>query len=176
LIGGAVVGSHRDLVPLHDARKILGGCMDPWTAFLLQRGMRTLAVRMQAHVAHARIVAEALRAHPRVKRVLWPGFETEPWILRQLEGGGAMLSFEVEGGDENAERIHDALETFVKGGSLGGVESLVSLPKTTSHRGMTDAERAARGITPGLIRLSVGLEDPDDLVTDLRQALERIRS
>ena len=174
LIGGAVVGSTADMQPLIDARKVLGGCMDPFTAFLLLRGMRTLAVRMEAHSRHAKAVAEALRQHVRVNRVCWPGFERTGPLADQLLAGGGMVSFDLEGGEAAAISVHDRLQHFVRGGSLGGVESLVTLPSRTSHRGMSPEERSAAGISDSLVRLSVGLEDPQDLVDDLIAALDSL--
>lgn len=174
LTGGAVVGSVTDMQPLQEARKVLGGCMDPFTAFLLLRGMRTLAVRMEAHSRNAEAVARALRDHPLVNRVCWPGFERTGAVADQLSAGGGMVSFDVEGGEAAAIAIHDRLKHFIRGGSLGGIESLVTLPSRTSHRGMSKEERSAAGISDSLLRLSVGLEDPQDLVQDLIVALDSL--
>jgi methionine-gamma-lyase len=174
LTSGAVAG-RRDLVAaIADARRSLGGIADPFSAFLLQRGMRTLAVRMQAHEQGAAAVAGALRSHPKVRRVHWPGLADHPdhaLAHRQMAGYGGMVSFEVEGGAAAAERVHDRLRLFVKAASLGGVESLVSIPARMSHRGLDEAELAGAGVTPGMLRLSVGLEAPQDLVADLLEAL-----
>ena len=148
--------------------------MDPVTAFLLDRGMRTLAVRMEAHERGAAAVAEALLAHPRVARVYWPGlpdFPDHQLARQQMSGFGGMVSFEVEGGREEARAVHDRFRLFSRGGSLGSVDSLVSLPAAMSHRYLDEQEQRRVGVTPAMIRLSIGLESPSDLVEDLNQAL-----
>ncbi len=174
LTGGVVVGAADVVGRIATRRRSLGGIMDPWTAFLLQRGLRTLAVRIEAQSRGAAAVAEALRSHPQVRRVLYPGLSGSPdhaLATRQMQGYGGMVAFEVEGGLEQARRVHDAVTLFARAGSLGGVESLVSVPVTMSHRYMSEEERRQAGVTPGLIRLSIGLESPEDLIEDLRQAL-----
>jgi len=171
---GAIAG-RRDLVASIVAmRRSLGGIADPFAAFLLQRGMRTLAVRMHAHEKGAAEVARALLTHPKVRRVHWPGLadhRDHALARRQMAGFGGMVSFEVEGGAAEAERVHDRLRLFAKAASLGGVESLVSIPARMSHRGLDGAELKLAGVSPGMLRLSVGLESPDDLVADLLEAL-----
>ncbi len=174
LTTGAVAG-RRDLVDrIAASRRALGGIADPFAAFLLQRGMRTLAVRMEAHEQGASAVARALQGHPKVRRVHWPGLCDHPdhaLARRQMAGFGGMVSFEVEGGAVEAERVHDRLRLFAKAASLGGVESLVSIPARVSHRGLDPAELERSGVSPGMLRLSVGLESPKDLVADLLEAL-----
>ncbi len=174
LTAGAVAG-RRDLVDrIAASRRALGGIADPFAAFLLQRGMRTLAVRMEAHEQGASAVARALQGHPKVRRVHWPGLCDHPdhaLARRQMAGFGGMVSFEVEGGAVEAERVHDRLRLFAKAASLGGVESLVSIPARVSHRGLDPAELERSGVSPGMLRLSVGLESPKDLVADLLEAL-----
>lgn len=159
LIGGAVAGRATLIERIETRRRLFGGTMSPMTAFLLRRGMRTLAVRMEAHTRGAEAVAEMLRSHPRVTRVHWPGF-------------GGMIGFEVEGGIDAAVRVHDRLRRFARAASLGTIESLVSIPSRMSHRGLDQEALAAAGIAPELLRLSVGLEAPEDLIDDLRQALD----
>jgi cystathionine gamma-synthase len=174
LIGGAVAGSREQVARVVERRRGLGGVMDPFTAFLLHRGLRTLAVRMEAHCAGAQAVAESLAHNDAVERVLYPGLPGHPdheLATRQMEGFGGMVSFTVRGGAEAAERVHDRLELFVRAGSLGGVESLVSIPARMSHRGLDPAEREAAGVPANMLRLSIGLESPDDLVADLERAL-----
>ncbi len=175
LTAGAVVGRGEHVSKILHRRRALGGIASPFTAFLVHRGMKTLAVRMEAHARGAEAVARALRGHPRVRRVHWPGLPEHPdhaLASRQMSGYGAMVSFEVEAGADAAERVHDRLQLFVKAASLGGTESLVSIPARMSHRHMSPEERERAGVAPDLIRLSIGLEAPEDLVADLMQALE----
>ncbi len=177
LVGGVVSGSRSLVAPITERRKVLGGAMSPLNAFLLHRGLRTLAVRMEGHERGAEAVARALSRHPRVERVHWPGLEQSPdhaVARRQMSGFGGMVGFEVKGGLEAATRVHDRLRLFARAASLGGVESLVSLPARMSHRALTPEALAAAGITPGLVRLSVGLEAPGDLVADLEGALDAL--
>jgi methionine-gamma-lyase len=174
LIGGAVTGSADRIAELAEARKSWGGIMDPFTAFLLHRGLRTLAVRMEAHCRGALQVAEALDGMSAVDEVYYPGLPGHPdheLAGRQMNGGGGMVSFTVAGGPEAAVRVHDRLELFARAGSLGGTESLVSIPSRMSHRHLDDQGLAREGIPRGLIRLSVGLESADDLVADLKNAI-----
>jgi len=172
---GAVAGRSELVGAVAARRTALGGVLDPFSAFLLHRGMRTLAVRMAAQQAGAEVVARALREHPRVVRVEWPGFPDHPdhaLARRQMSGFGGMVAFEVAGGLAGATAVHDRLRLIARAASLGSVESLVSIPARMSHRGLTDDDRARAGVTPGLLRLSVGIEAPEDLVADLRQALD----
>ncbi len=174
LIAGAVAGpkSTVDLVWPH--LKLLGGCLDPHGCFLLERGIKTLAVRMRAHAEAAQAVAEALEAHPQVTEVLYPGLPSHPdHALAQqlLRNPGGMVSFTVEGGDEAALRLCRAVRVAKEATSLGGVETLISLPFNTSHVAMSAEDRLAAGIGPGMVRLSVGIEDPADLIADLGGAL-----
>ena len=174
-VTAGAVAARSDLVAaIAASRRSLGGTADPFAAFLLQRGMRTLSVRMTAHEEGAAAVARFLEEHEKVRRVHWPGLATHPdhaIARRQMSGFGGMVSFEVEGGAAGAERVHDRLRLFVKAASLGGVESLVSIPSRMSHRGLDGPELERSGVTPGMLRLSVGLESPGDLVADLGEAL-----
>jgi cystathionine beta-lyase/cystathionine gamma-synthase len=174
LIGGAVVGSEGAIRDLALRRREWGGIMDPFTAFLLQRGMRTLAVRVEAQSRGARAVADALVRSEAVDVVHYPGLPDHPdeeIVRRQMTSGGAMVAFTVRGGAEAAVRVHDRLQLFAHAGSLGGTESLVSIPARMSHRHLSAEELARAGVSPGLLRLSVGLEAPADLIADLEQAL-----
>jgi cystathionine beta-lyase/cystathionine gamma-synthase len=174
LTAGAVAGRSTLVSRIAHRRRMLGGCLDPFAAFLLQRGMRTLAVRMEAAERGAEAVARALADHPRVERVHWPGLSSHPdhaLARDQMRGFGAMVTFEVRGGAAAAQAVHDRLEVFVRAASLGGVESLVSIPARMSHRALEETDLARSGITAGMLRLSVGLESPDDLVADLERAL-----
>jgi cystathionine beta-lyase/cystathionine gamma-synthase len=176
LIGGAVCGSKELMRPVYRWLQLAGGCMDPHAAFLLDRGIKTLPLRMRAHSSGAQIVAERLSKNPRVERVLYPGLASHPshaLAKKVLEQPGGMLSFIVRGGDEAALRVVRHLKVALEASSLGGVESLVSLPFNTSHVRLSAAERLAAGIPPGFVRVSVGIEDPEDLIADFEQALDR---
>ncbi len=177
LIAGAVAGSGELVGKVWPQLKGLGGCLDPHACFLLERGMKTLAVRMRAHAESARAVAEALEAHPKVRGVLYPGLASHPdheLAQRLLRHPGGMVSFVVEGGDAAALRVCRAVRVAKEATSLGGVETLISLPFNTSHVAMSAEDRLAAGIVPGMVRLSVGIEDPADLVADLEAALDSV--
>ncbi len=174
VIGGAVIGCDELISPTWKTRKFLGGCMDPHAAFLVERGLKTLAVRVERHNFAAQKIAEYLDDHPKVRRVFYPGLPDSPGhtiAAKQMSGFGGMVSFEVYGGLAEAIRTIDSLELIANATSLGGVESLASLPALTSQYFQTPEERAASGISDALIRLSAGLEDVDDLCADLDQAL-----
>jgi cystathionine beta-lyase/cystathionine gamma-synthase len=175
-LAGAVAGNKAVLAPVLEVRRTAGGTMDPAVAYDLIRGMKTLEIRIERQNATALRLAEALQRHPRVARVHYPFLASHPDHLlarRLLRGGGGVLSLSVKGGFEPCCRVHDALRIVARASSLGGVESLASIPVISSHRNATEAELAAQGIDGGLLRLSVGLEDADDLLADLTQALER---
>jgi cystathionine beta-lyase/cystathionine gamma-synthase len=176
-LGGALIGSR----PEHKERfwlvqKAAGGIMSPFECFLVLRGIRTLALRMKQHEENGRAVAEFLSTQPKVKRLAYPGLKSHPQhelAARQQRGFGSMLSFDL-GRREAAGRFLAAIKLFLNAESLGGVESLASHSATTTHASLTDAERDAIGITEGLVRLSVGIEDKEDLVADLEQALKAV--
>jgi cystathionine beta-lyase/cystathionine gamma-synthase len=175
IVAGAVIG-RADLVrkATHKLNH-LGGVLDPHACFLLHRGMKTLAVRVRYQNESALKIARFLEAHPKVRQVNYPGLEGSPDHLRAcdlLDGFGGMLSFELEGGVAAADRFIDELTLPISAPSLGGVESLITRPATTSHSGMTPEERAQAGIAEGLIRLSVGLEATDDLIEDFTRSLD----
>jgi cystathionine beta-lyase/cystathionine gamma-synthase len=175
-LAGAVAG-RRDLVEAAvRVRRSTGGNLDPAAAYDLLRGMKTLEVRVLRQNETALHLARALERHPKVARVLHPFLESHPdhaLARRLLRGGGGVLSFSARGGFEAICRVHDAMRLVARASSLGGVESLASIPVISSHRSASDAELAAAGIDRGMMRVSVGLEDPEDLVEDLSQALER---
>jgi methionine-gamma-lyase len=174
LIGGVVLGSAGPVERIRRHRRALGGIMDPFSAFLLQRGVRTLAVRMEAHCRGASEVARFLDRHERVERVLYPGLDGHPdreVVRRQMSAAGGMVSFTVGGGPARARAVHDRLRLFSRAGSLGGVESLVSIPARMSHRHVDAGTRSRMGVPEDMLRLSIGLEDPADLIDDLDQAL-----
>ena len=151
--------------------------MDPHASWLLLRGLKTLAVRVERQNENARRVAEFLSEHAKVRKVHYPFLESHPQYAvarAQMSGGGGMVSFEVEGTGEDARRVSEAMRLFTLAPSLGGVESLVSIPILTSHAMIPAAERAKMGVTEQLIRLSVGIENADDLVNDLEHALQAV--
>lgn len=175
LIAGAVAGRRELSDRIWPQLKSLGGCLDPHACFLLERGLKTLAVRMRAHEESAIAVAGFLETHPAVRRVFHPRLPSHPdhaLAARLLDNAGGMVSFVLAGGDEAALRLCRRLRLAREATSLGGVETLISLPHNTSHVAMSPAERRTAGIEPGMARLSVGIEDPADLVEDLRVALD----
>lgn len=175
ITAGALMGSKELLAPIWNWRKNLGQMPSPETAALLSRSLRTLVVRVERQNATAQAVAEAMARHPQVERVFHPGlpgFHGHTLAKRQMKGFGGMLSIEVKGGGAAATRAADRLRLFALAPSLGGTESLVTQPTTTTHHGLSPEERARRGISEGMLRLSVGLEDAADLIADLDQALK----
>ena len=176
LTAGALMGATELLAPVWNWRKNLGSMIAPEIAALLARSIRTLPVRVRQQNATAQAVAEAMAQHPRVSRVLYPGLPDFPGhalAKNQMSGYGGMLSIEVKGTGEDTTNVADRLKLFALAPSLGGVESLVTQPCTTTHHGLTSEERARRGISDSMLRFSVGLEDADDLISDLHQALEQ---
>ncbi|TNJ39184.1 PLP-dependent transferase [Chlorobaculum thiosulfatiphilum] len=175
VVGGAILSNRPDLdEKLKFLVNSLGTCAQPFDCWLVLRGIKTLVPRMKEHERNARIVAEFLDGHPKVTRVFYPGLESHPQhelAKRQQRGFGGMVSFELAGGQAEVERVLRGTRIFALAESLGGVESLIEHPATMSHASMTSEHRLAAGITDSVIRLSVGIEDPDDLVADLRQAL-----
>ena len=173
-LGGAVLGSNDLIRRVRQAEILAGAALSPLNAFLLLRGAATLPLRVERHNANALEVARWLQEHPRVLRAHYPGLESHPQhdLARgQMRGFGGMVSFEVED-DETARRVINAVRLIHIALSLGDTRSLISQPASMSHRGVSPQVRTAAGITPGLIRLSVGLEDVADLIADLAQALE----
>ena len=174
LIAGAVAGSRQWVERARQMVIHLGGSMDPGAAFLLNRGLKTLAVRVERQCQTAMAVARYLERHPRVARVHYPGLKSHPdhrLARRQMRGFGGMLAFDLKGGLAAAVRFSDRVRLFKLAASLGGTESLVVLPIYTTHHGMSREEIAGAGVTPGTVRVSIGLEDARDLLDDLRQAL-----
>jgi cystathionine beta-lyase/cystathionine gamma-synthase len=176
-LGGALIGSR----PQHKERfqmvqKAAGGIMSPFECFLVLRGIKTLPLRMRQHEENGRAAARYLSTHPKVSRLAYPGLTTHPQYalaVKQQKGFGSMMSFDV-GTREAAGRFLGALKLFLCAESLGGVESLASHSATTTHASLSEDERLALGITPGLVRLSVGIEDEGDLIADLEQALKAV--
>lgn len=176
LIAGACLGSAELMGPVRTHRTIFGTMAGPWTCWLLLRSLETLKLRMTSQMKNARYVADFLRDHPRVRRVnylghLEPGDPQHEIYRRQCLGPGAMISFEVVGGEAEAFRLLNALELVKLAVSLGGTESLAEHPGTMTHSDVPREQQEAMGITPALVRLSVGVEHPEDVIADLEQAL-----
>jgi methionine-gamma-lyase len=174
LIAGAVAGSFRLVQPVREMMISLGGSMDPGAAYLLIRGLKTLEARVRRQSSTALVIAKFLERHKNVARVHYPGLPSHPdhrLAKRQMRGFGGMLAFDLNGGLQAARALCDRVRVFLLAASLGGVESLIVLPIYTSHHQMSPKELAAAGVRPGTVRVSVGLEDPKDLLADLRQAL-----
>jgi cystathionine beta-lyase/cystathionine gamma-synthase len=175
IVAGAVIG-RSDLVRMVKRRlDHLGGSLDPHAAYLLHRGMKTLAVRVERQNQSAMQIARFLASHPAVDHVYYPGLENHPGHHRARElfdGFGGMVSFELKGGVDAARRFIRSATLPINAPSLGGVETLITRPSTTSHSGMSPEDRRRAGISDGLIRLSVGIEAAEDLIEDFNQALE----
>lgn len=176
LIGGAaIVHDDRDLIErLGFLQNATGGILDPFSSFLALRGLKTLPLRMERHGANALAVARFLESHPKVSRAVYPGLPSHPQhnlAGRQMAHGGGMVSFFVNGTAEATIAVLEQFKLFALAESLGGVESLVGHPWTMSHASLPEEQRRARGITPQLVRLSVGIEDAEDLIADIEQAL-----
>jgi cystathionine beta-lyase/cystathionine gamma-synthase len=174
LVGGALVGSRERIDAARAAMRILGGCMDPHAAFLVRRGMKTLHLRVERQCANALELARALERHPAVRRVLYPGLASHSGhevARRQMSAFGGMVTLELAGGLAAAERFYDRLRLVARAASLGGVESLASLPVHTSHFGLPEEKLREAGIDPGMVRLSLGVEDAADVVADVERAL-----
>jgi methionine-gamma-lyase len=176
LIGGVVCASRPRFEALRDTLVDVGGSMQPLEAWLCLRGLATLSLRMEHLGRSATRLAEFLESHPRVARVHYPGLASHPQhelARRELRGFGGTLAFEVDGGVEAGSRVAESLELGWIAGSLGSVQTLIAHPASTTHRQVDPAVRRAAGIGDGLLRVAVGLEDPEDLVEDFAQALER---
>jgi cystathionine beta-lyase/cystathionine gamma-synthase len=174
LLGGVVAGSHKFIEGVRHMVSYFGGVMDPDVAFLLMRGIKTLGVRIDRQCDTAMRVAKYLEKHPKVARVHYPGLKSHPYhalARKQMRGFGSMLAFDAKGGLAAARRFCDRTKIFILAASLGGVESLVILPIYGSHYNMSAEELKKAGVTPGTVRVSIGLEDPQDLIDDLEQAL-----
>ena len=177
LLAGTVSGSSEIVAPIRNAVGVLGGVIDSHAAWLLLRGLKTLALRMERHNANGQALAEWLEGQAKVRRVHYPGLPSHPdheATKRQMQGFSGVVTFELDTDLEGAMRFIDALELPYQAPSLGGVESLVELPITMSYWDIPPAERLAMGITDSLVRFSVGVEDIDDVLRDIAQALERI--
>ena len=177
LLAGACVGNAELVEAVREFCRPIGGIPDPHQAWLILRGLKTFALRMEQHNRNALGIARFLEGHPRVERVWYPGLESHPdhaIATEQMSGFGGLVSFEVRGDEAQTQRFTDALGLWLLGPSLGGVESLASHPATVSYYELTREERYRIGITDNLIRLAVGIEDVEDLIEDLDRALRAV--
>ena len=175
IVGGAIIGGTDLIKKITFKLNHLGGTMDPHACFLLHRGLKTLAVRVKHQNTSAQHIAEFLENHPKVEHVNHPGLKSHPrhdTAQKYLDGFGGMLSFEIKGGVEPAKRFMEKTHLPIIAPSLGGIETLLTRPAATSHSGMSPEERAKMGIADSLIRVSVGIESTEDIITDFQQALE----
>lgn len=174
-LGGAVLGS-REFIdgPVKNLMRHTGPAMSPFNAWVLVKGLETLSLRVEKQAASALAVAQSLEEHPRVTRVVYPWLESHPQhelARRQMSGGGTVVTFEVAGGKAEAFAVMNALRIVDISNNLGDAKSMVTHPATTTHRRLSPEARAAVGITDGTVRISIGLEDPADLIEDLTAAL-----
>jgi cystathionine beta-lyase/cystathionine gamma-synthase len=179
LICGVVAGPGNLIERIHGTRTTLGNCMDPHASWMLARGLKTLAVRVARQNENALQVAQFLEQHAKVRRVHYPFLKSHlqyEVAKEQMSGGGGIVTFEVKGSGEDACRASESMRLFTLAPSLGGVESLVSIPVLTSHAMIEPAHRVQMGVTEQMIRLSVGIEDVNDLIADLDHALEAVRA
>ncbi len=179
LVAGGVIGSKAMLAPVRQLRSALGTQLDPNTAWMIMRSMETLALRMRAGAANAAQVSQYLAAHPKIASVnylgfLRPGDIGHDVFMRQCQSSGSTFAFNVKGGEAEAFRFLDGLQVMKLAVSLGGTETLISHPASTTHSGVPKATRERLGVTDAMIRISVGIENADDLIADLAQALERV--
>lgn len=175
VIGGALAGSRERIDAARAAMRVLGGCMDPHAAFLVERGLKTLHLRVERQCENALALARRLEGHPEVVRVLYPGLPSHSGhevARHQMTAYGGVVTVQLRGGLPAAERFYDRLRLVARAASLGGVESLASLPVHTSHQGLGEEKLREAGIDPGMVRLSLGVEDADDLIADVERALE----
>lgn len=174
VVAGTVAGGRALIERVSKTRRLLGGILDPLPAYALMRGLKTLHVRVERHNANGLAVARGLEGHPGITRVWYPGLESHPdhaIAKAQMTGFGGMVCLELAGGQDAAIRAYDRLRVVKRAASLGGVESIASLPILTSHYGYSDAQLADGGVTRGMLRVSIGLEDAGDVLADLRQAV-----
>jgi cystathionine gamma-lyase len=176
LIGGIVITNREDLFEqLKFVQKTIGAVPGPFDCWLTILGVKTLDLRMKKHAANAQAVAEYLEAHPKVSTVTFPGLPSHPMhkvAKEQMSGFSGMISFELTGGIPAGKTVMNSVHLAKLAESLGAVETMITHPATMTHVDVPQAEREARGLTDGLVRISVGIENPDDIIADLEQALE----
>ncbi|MFW5687574.1 MAG: trans-sulfuration enzyme family protein, partial [Bacteroidota bacterium] len=178
IVGGIIVAKEKELYDKLRSMMVIMGCnMDPHQAYMVIRGMKTLSLRMDRSQQNARVVAKFLENHPKVKWVRYPGLESHPQYelaQKQMSGPGAMISFELKGGLEAGKILMNSVKLAILAVSLGGVESLIQHPASMTHSKMEKQARINSGITDGLVRFSVGIENIDDIIDDLEQGLDKI--
>ena len=179
VIAGFVAGKADYIkdVRLLGIKDLTGASLSPFDAFLISRGLKTLEIRMERHCSNAQVVAEFLEKHPAVEKVLYPGLPSFPQYelaKRQMKLPGAMIAFEVQGGIEGGKKLLNSLEMLVISVSLGDAETLIQHPASMTHSPYTPEERKASNISEGLVRISVGLENPEDIVAELKKALDKL--
>lgn len=179
VVGGIIVVKNDETyIQFRKTLNQLGGVIDPFNSFLVHRGLKTLGLRMERHCQSAQKIAEWLEKHPLVKSIRYPGLKSHPHYkigLKQHKGPGGMITFEIEGGIEAGKILMNSVKLCQLAVSLGGVETLIQHPASMTHFSMGKQARLAGGITDGLVRLSVGIENVDDLIADLEQALEKVK-
>jgi methionine-gamma-lyase len=179
VVGGVIIAKEKeDFEPLKKILILLGGTINPFNAFLVHRGIKTLAIRMKKHTENAQKIAEYLEKHPKVEWVMYPGLKSHPHYqvgIKQTTAPGGMISFELKGGVEAGRTVMDNVHLCTLAVSLGGVETLIEHPASMTHAGMDKALRLQAHITDGLVRLSVGIENADELIADLEQAMSKIK-
>lgn len=175
-LGGVVLGTHEYIRgPLETYVKHTGGAMSPFHAWIMLNGLTTLDLRVRAQAANAAAVAKATDHHPKLNRAIYPGLEDHPQhdlAMRQMGSGGTMICLDLKGGKAAAFAFLDAMKIISISNNLGDAKSIATHPATTTHKNLTDEDRATIGITPGLVRISMGIEDTDDLVKDVLQAID----
>jgi methionine-gamma-lyase len=178
VVAGMIVPATDELrAKIKPVHSYLGACMDPHQAWLVLRGLRTLSMRVRTAQDNAMQVATYLDAHPKVEWVRYPGLDSHPQhelASRQMEGPGGLISFEVAGGFDGGVQLLDSVRLMTLAVSLGGIETLIQHPASMTHAAMTHADRLEAGITDGLVRVSIGCEDVDDLISDFEQAFEGV--
>jgi methionine-gamma-lyase len=175
--GMIVVGSDEDYKHIRKVLNQIGGVIDPFNAFLVARGIKTLAIRMERHCVNAEAIARYLEGHAKVDRVYFPWFESHPQhdvARRQMRGPGGVISFELEGGLEAGKTLMNSVRLCTLAVSLGGVETLIEHPASMTHASMAKQDRELAGITDGLVRIAVGLEKVEELIEDLDRGLEKV--
>jgi O-succinylhomoserine sulfhydrylase len=177
-LGGIILGSQKFIMEkIHVLLRQTGPSMSPFNAWVLLKGLETLAVRVRRQTDSAATLAVAIAGHPKISRLIYPGRPDHPQAAiaqKQMRGGSTLVAFEVKGGKRGAFRFQDALKLVRISNNLGDAQSLITHPATTTHQRLTPAQRAELGISDGLLRVSVGLEDPDDIVEDVLGALEAV--
>lgn len=177
ILGGVVLGSKKLIEPIRSLHKSMGGVIDPFSCYLLIRGLKTFPLRIRTQNESALKIARFLESHPKIRAVYYPFLESHRHYdiaTEQMKGGGGVVSFDIEGTLDDANRFIDSLNIFYIGPSLGGVESLITHPASISYYDYSREQRYALGITDTLFRLAVGIEDSDDLIEDIDQALKRL--